>query len=202
MSRFALLLVAVVLGGWVLLATSCTEPQKEQAEYKASERKRASAEKAVGERAKLYWDLIRWQDWDRAARFFELPDSQLAFLRDVSGPAIQHPKRENIEIKFVFVSSDQPEEAELRIAWTEVVAVRGSVESRLVSQRWYKRQGTWWIRPDLPFGRVQGSLPDVGEDPEGIDEAPPEDLPTESPGSEEGSSSGTSSEESPAEDQP
>ena len=133
----------------------------------------------MSERAKLYWELVRWQDWDRAARLFELPESQLAFLKTVSSATATHPTRENIKIEFVFVSSDNLEQAELRIAWTEVVAIHGSVQPRVVSQQWYKSQGRWWARPELPFGREQGVVPEPGEDPEGIDEAPPQDLPTE-----------------------
>ena len=177
--------LSALLGVAVLAGSGCTEEQKEQQEYRTMERKRAVAEKAVSDRAKLYWDLVRWQDWDRAARLFEQPESQLAFLKTVSSATTTHPTRENINIEFVFVSSDNLEQAELRIAWTEVVAIHGSVQPRVVSQEWYKSQGRWWARPELPFGREQGVIPGVGEDPEGIDESPPEDLPTEPAGPDE-----------------
>lgn len=186
----------VLLAATFVPASACTDAQKEQAEYKAAERKRTSTEKTVRERADLYWELIRWQDWDRAARFFEEPEHQLAFLKQVSSSTAQHPTREDVEVQFVFVSSDDLERAEVRIGWTEVVATRGSVRPRVVSQTWYKSQGIWWARPELPLGREEGVVPDVGEDPEGIDEAPPEDLPTEPAESE------AAPEEPPPEDGP
>lgn len=178
MNRPALLVLLVFLSPSLLCISACTDEQKEQVEYKTMERKRRGAEKAVRARADLYWELIRWKDWDRASRFFEKPEDQLSFVRQVSGAAASHPTRDDIKVQFVFVASDALEQAQLRIGWTEVVAVAGSVQTRVVEQRWYKAQGTWWARAALPFGLEVGRVGEPGSDPEGIDEAPPEDLPS------------------------
>jgi hypothetical protein len=178
MNRPALLVLLVLLSSSLLGISACTDEQKEQVEYKTMERKRTAAEKAVRARADLYWELIRWKDWDRASRFFEKPEDQLSFVRQVSGVAVRHPTRDEIKVQFVFVASDALEQAQLRIGWTEVVAVAGSVQTRVVEQRWYKAQGTWWARAALPFGLEVGRVGEPGSDPEGIDEAPPEDLPS------------------------
>lgn len=178
MNRPALLVLLVFLSSSLLCISGCTDEQKEQVEYKTMERKRAAAEKAVRARADLYWELIRWKDWDRASRFFETPEDQLSFVRQVSGAAANHPTRDDIKVQFVFVASDALEHAQLRIGWTEVIAVAGSVQPRLVEQRWYKAQGMWWVRAGLAFGQEVGRVGQPGSDPEGIDEAPPEDLPS------------------------
>jgi hypothetical protein len=181
MNRAFLLALLCLVSAPVLFASGCTEEQKEQNEYKAKERKRASAEKILRERAELYWELIRWKDWERASRFFEKPEHQLRFVRQVASSRASHPTRDNIEVQFVFVDNQALDEAQLRIAWTEVIATAGSVTARVVEQRWYKAQGMWWARSELPFGREVGRVGEPGQDPEGIDEAPPDDLPSVGP---------------------
>ena len=164
----------------LLLAPACTETEKEQIEYKATERKRGAAEKAVRERAQLYWELVRWKDWERASRFFETPEAQLAFMREVSllDSAVT---REDVEIQFIFVSAEDLEKATLRISWTQVVPTNGTVAPKLVEQRWYKAQGMWWTHMEQPFGRSADAVGKPGVDPEGLDEEPPIDLPSELP---------------------
>lgn len=171
-------LLSLLLALSTLLGVSaCTEAEKEQMEYKATERKRAAAEKAVRERAQLYWELVRWKDWERGSRFFESPESQLSFVRQVSG-ASSGVTREDIEVQFVFVSAEDLERATLRIGWNEVTPASGTVRPVLVEQRWYKAQGMWWTHADQPFGKPTGEVGAMGTDPEGINEEPPNDLPS------------------------
>ena len=184
MNRFLLIMLLALLSPSLLVVSGCTEQEKEQIEYKTKERKRAAAEKALRARADLYWELIRWQDWERSSRFFETPESQLSFVRQVSGAGASQPTRDDVTLQFVFVDNEALDQAQLRIGWTEVVAVAGSVEQRVVEQRWYKAQGMWWARPEFPFGQEVGRVGEPGKDPEGLDEAPPEDLPSSAaPGS-------------------
>ena len=178
MNRSLLVMLMALLSPALLVVSGCTEQEKEQLEYKAKERKRAAAEKALRARADLYWELIRWQDWERASRFFETPESQLSFVRQVSGTGVNQPTRDDVTLQFVFVDNEALDQAQLRIGWTEVVAVAGSVQQRVVEQRWYKAQGMWWTRPEFPFGQEVGRVGEPGKDPEGLDEAPPEDLPS------------------------
>lgn len=178
MNRSLLFMLLALLSPSLLAVSGCTDQQKEQLEYKAKERKRAAAEKALRARADLYWELIRWQDWERASRFFETPESQLSFVRAVSGAGASQPTRDDVSLQFVFVDNEALDQAQLRIGWTEVVAIAGSVQQRVVEQRWYKAQGTWWTRPEFPFGQEVGRVGEPGKDPEGLDEAPPEDLPS------------------------
>ena len=187
----ALLSLALSLS-FLTFAPACTEAEKAQMEYKAKERKRAAAEKAVRERAQLYWDLIRWKDWDRASRFFETPESQLAFMRAVSSESAALT-RDDIQVQFVFVSTEALEEATLRIGWTEVVPTTGTVAPRLVEQRWYKVQNVWFTHAEQPFGRGADGVGKPGVDPEGLDEEPPSDLPSEAPASSPAASSEASS---------
>jgi len=178
MNKFHLLLLLALLTPSLLCTAGCTEDQKEQAEYREKERKRAAAEKTLRERAQLYWEMIRWKDWDRASRFFEKPEYQLRFVRQVAVDEVSRT-RDNIEVQFVVVDNDALDEAQIRIAWTEVVTGQGNVQPRVVEQRWYKAQGLWWVRSERPLGLEVGAVGEPGEDPEGIDESPPEDLPSE-----------------------
>lgn len=178
MNRSLLVLCLALLSPSLLAVSGCTEKEKEQLEYKAKERKRAAAEKALRARAELYWELIRWQDWERASRFFETPESQLSFVRQVSSTGSNQPTRDDVKLQFVFVENEALDQAQLRIGWTEVVAIAGSVQPRVVEQRWYKAQGMWWTRSEFPFGQEVGRVGEPGKDPEGLDEAPPEDLPS------------------------
>jgi hypothetical protein len=178
MNKSLFLALAVLLTPSLLFVGGCTDAQKEQAEYKAKERKRASAEKTVRDRAELYWEMIRWKDWDRASRFFEKPEQQLSFVRQISVDALALPTRDNIEVQFVVVDNEALDEAQTRVSWTEVLTGQGSVRPLVVEQRWYKAQGTWWVRSEHPLGREFGKVGEPGKDPEGLDEAPPLDLPS------------------------
>lgn len=157
------------------LSSGCSEAWKERMAEQAEQRKRQMNERILRDRALEYWELVRWQTWAQAATYLEKEEDQLRFLRDTTEAGRVHPAIDDVEIRYVFIGTENPDDAELRISWTEVVPTEARVSERQVTQRWYKSNTRWWIDPDQPLG-VSDDTPD-----EATDEEPPPDLPTETP---------------------
>lgn len=158
-----------------LLTSGCSEAWKERMAEEAEQRKRSMSERILRDRALEYWELIRWQSWSQASTYLEQEEDQLAFLRDTTEADRSHPAIDDVEIRYVFIGTSNPDSAELRVSWTEVVPTEARVSDRQVTQRWYKNNGRWWIDPTEPLG-----VPDESSG-EALHEEPPPDLPTETP---------------------
>ena len=170
-ARVAALVTLAALLALPLLSSGCTEAWKERMAHEAEQRKRTMAEKILKDRALEYWELVRWQAWSQAATYLEKEDDQLRFLRDTTGAATSHTPIDDVEIRYVFIGTENPDDAEIRVSWTEVIATEARVGERQVTQRWYKHNGRWWVDPGEPMGVLE----------EASDEEPPSDLPTETP---------------------
>ncbi len=178
--RPALVALAALL--LIPLATSgCSEAWKQKMAEQSEQRKRSMQERLLRDRALEYWELVRWQSWDQAATYVEKEADQLAYLRDTTGVGKVHPAMDDVEIRYVFIGTENPDDAEVRVSWTEVVATEARVSERQVTQRWYKNNTRWWIDPAQPLGVDDAPSGDDAPPAGTIDEEPPPDLPTETP---------------------
>lgn len=176
-ARLFSLLVALLAAALLVPFSACTDAEKEQMAAGAEARKRAMAERQLGERAGEYWNLLRWQSWDQAATYIEDEEQQLVFLRARTAAGTTAPTIRDISVDYVFVGGDA-EDGEIRLSWTEVAATEGRVSDRTATQRWYKHYGKWWVDPTATLGKA----PESAVNNESVaDEEPPADLPTEIP---------------------
>jgi hypothetical protein len=169
----------LVLVGLLLPASlsGCNKEWREEMAARAEARKRAMTEKQLMERADEYWELVRWRSWSQASAYIQHDEGQLAFLRLNTDPGRTHPSVDDVTVRYVFIGKENPDEAELRVSWTEVDPTRGLVAPMQVTQRWYKDAGRWWVDAGQSLG-----LPDTPPPSQSpLDEEPPPDLPTETP---------------------
>jgi hypothetical protein len=169
--RLAALAVLAAVLVLPLLSSGCSEAWKDRMAHEAEQRKRTLAEKVLKDRALEYWELVRWGSWAQASTYLEKEKDQLGFLRDTTGADTIHTPIDDVELRYVFIGTENPDDAEIRISWTEVIATEARVGEQQVTQRWYKHNGRWWVDPGEPMG-----VPE-----EASDEEPPSDLPTETP---------------------
>lgn len=175
MTELRLLSVLLVT---LLGLTGCTEAAKARLEANHERAQKKMAEKALEERALEYWGFARWYTWEETARFYELSDDQLEHLRSgVDRSPDTLPKRDAIQLQFVYVDPEHRKTGEVRVKWNEFVPAEGHVVEESSTQRWYKRGGQWWLAPEagIPHDEYDdlGDAPEVEEIPE-LDTVVPE----------------------------
>lgn len=181
-SRLPALLGLALLVALPALTSGCSEAWKQKMEEQSEQRKRTVQERILRDRALEFWELVRWQSWSQAATYLEKEEAQLAFLRRHTGAGVTHTAMDDVEIRYVFIGTENTDDAEVRVSWTEVVATEARVGERQVTQRWYKKNTRWWVDPTQPLGVDDAPAGSAEVAPDGtIDEGPPPDLPTETP---------------------
>ena len=74
---FSPLLAVLMLLSAAAPLVGCTEAERQKMEYRSKRAAKVTQEGLLRERAREYWDAVRWQNWGEGSKFLELSENPL-----------------------------------------------------------------------------------------------------------------------------